>query len=101
MSDAEIDHLTLKNYGWRMKAIQLKRADIERDLHLQSWLNQQAKATKETGQGKNKKSKPVFKNFQEFYDHEKRVKQIEGKKTAKDEKKARMAEAAKRVNQGA
>ncbi|WP_193557003.1 hypothetical protein [Salicibibacter halophilus] len=101
MSDDEIDALTLKNYGLRMEAIQLQRVDMERDIHLQSWTNQQAKATKETGKGKTKKQKPVFKSFDEFYDHKKAEKKVSGKQTEKDKKKSSMAETAKRINKRA
>ncbi|AXF57795.1 hypothetical protein DT065_00420 [Salicibibacter kimchii] len=70
-------------------------------MHLQAWTNQQIKATKETGQGKNKKSVPVYKNFKDFFNYEKRMKQIDGKTTKEDKEKKRLAEVAKRLNQRA
>ncbi|WZY01592.1 hypothetical protein NSQ26_06020 [Bacillus sp. FSL W7-1360] len=41
-------------------------------MHLQAWLNVQANSTKESG----KKVVPVFKKFKDFFDYEKRLKEV-------------------------
>lgn len=97
MSDDEIDHLTLKKYDWRMRAHQLKRVDVEHDIHLQSWTNQQVQATK--GKGTNVKSK--FNKFEDFFNKDKMIKKVEGKTPTQVSKKNRIAEMARRANQGA
>lgn len=88
---------------WRMKAINMKRVDREQDMHMQAWLNHQVTASKSTGKGKNAKSKPVYEKFGDFYDYDKRMGKVTGKKTEKrkkrSEKAAQLAEIAKRVNQ--
>lgn len=55
-----------------MKAYQLSRVDKEYELHLQAWLNQQAQATKSKG----KKTVPVFRTFNDFFNYEERVNEI-------------------------
>ena len=56
--------MTLYEYEVRLLAFQLKRLDHERDLYLQSWLNNQIKATK------GKKSEPYYKEFNKFFNYE-------------------------------
>jgi len=53
-----------------MKAIRLQLIDKQQDLHIQAWLNVQAKATKQRG----KKTVPYFKSFDEFFKHSDEVK---------------------------
>jgi len=53
-----------------MKAIRLQLIDKQQDLHIQAWLNVQAKATKQRG----KKTVPYFKSFDEFFKHPDEVK---------------------------
>ncbi|MEM5097283.1 hypothetical protein AACB36_01010 [Enterococcus faecalis] len=65
--------MTLYEYEVRLLAFQLKRLDHERDLYLQSWLNNQIKATK------GKKSEPYYKEFNKFFNFEEREKLILGK----------------------
>lgn len=101
MTDDEIESLTLVRYHWRMRAQRLQRVDIEQDIHLQSFTNQLAKKTKETGSGKNKKSVPVFQNFKDFFDYDKRIRQIEGdsdKDKAEKERRRKLADMAARIN---
>ncbi len=57
-------------YEARMYAFRLSEVDKEYDMHLQAWLNHQVTTTK-------KGSKPLFKNFKEFFNYEKQVKEIE------------------------
>lgn len=78
-----------------MKAFQLKRIDKEYDMHLQAWLNHNVTASKE----QNKKMIPVYKKFEEFFDYEARLEEVEGikrKKLTKQQKK--MAHIAARIN---
>ena len=46
-----------------MKAINFQIVDRQRELHMQAWLNVQAKATKQRG----KKTVPYFKTFDDFF----------------------------------
>ncbi|WP_193568272.1 hypothetical protein [Gracilibacillus saliphilus] len=78
----------------KMKAYNLKRVDIERDMHLQAWLNHQVTATKEQG----KKHVPVYKNFTDFFDYEKRVKEIENPTKKLNPQQRKMAYLAKKAN---
>lgn len=86
-------------YEARMHAYKLERIDKERDMHMQAWLNQQVKATKEKG----KKQVPIFKNFKEFYDYEKNISDIENHMSKTEDisdKLKRRAQIAKKVNGG-
>lgn len=63
----EIDHMLLKEYTMRLKAMSLSRVDKERDLHWQAYLNMVVQSTKERG----KKQVPVYPTFKSFFDYEK------------------------------
>lgn len=52
-----------------MQAFRLKKVDDERDMHLQAWINLVVKST-------DKKGKPIYKNFTDFYDYEKRIREV-------------------------
>lgn len=65
--------MTLYEYEVRMLAFRLKRLDQERDIYLQSWMNNQVKATK------GKKQEPYFKEFNNFFNYEEQEKIILGK----------------------
>jgi len=65
--------MTLYEYEVRMLAFRLKRLDQERDIYLQSWMNNQVKATK------GKKHEPYFKEFNNFFNYEEQEKIILGK----------------------
>lgn len=54
-----------------MQAFRLKKVDEERDIHLQAWNNLVVKSA-------DKKGKPTYKNFTDFYDYEKRIKDVSG-----------------------
>lgn len=66
----EVHALYWHEYELLMKADRLKRVDKERDMHWQSWLNQQAKAT--TGKGDN--IKPKYRTFDKFFDYDAAIK---------------------------
>ena len=65
--------MTLYEYEVRLLAFQLKRLDHERDHYLQTWLNNQIKATK------GKKSETYYKEINKFFNYEEREKLILGK----------------------
>lgn len=93
----DIEILTLEEYRLRMKAYQLRRVDKEYEMHLQAWLNHAVTATKKQGE----KYVPVFKEFKDFFDYEKRIKEIEGKRTLQlSPRQRKLAEVAARVNEG-
>lgn len=94
---SDIEEMTLYEYEIKMQAHNLAQVDKEFDMHLQAWLNHAVTATKE--QGKN--TVPVYKNFKEFYDYDKRLKETEGTKEKKlNPKLRRLAQMAARVNSG-
>lgn len=83
----------------RMKAFNLSRIDKEYDIALQAWMNSQATATKTTGSGKNQKTESVYEDFKDFFDYEKKLKEIKGLKTkGLNTKEKRMAKIAASVN---
>lgn len=81
-----------------MKAFNLARIDKEYDMHLQAWLNAAATATKETGSGKNAKQVSIYKNFKEFFDYEKRIKEVDQPNEKLSPKQRKMAYLALQVN---
>lgn len=70
---AEINRMTLYEYSLRMTAFRLRRADREYEIHLQAWLNREIKAKKKAGK---RKMIPVYENFKQFFDYEKRINEI-------------------------
>ena len=72
------------------KAIRLQQIDNARNIHLQAWLNQSAKATKKRG----KKTVPYFKTFNEFFrDPEKDSREEQAKAEQHDALKAMILQA--------
>lgn len=69
----EINRMTLYEYNMRMTAFRLKQADREYGIHLQAWANREIKAKRESGK---KKLVPVYKTFKQFFDLEKRIREI-------------------------
>lgn len=88
----EIYRMTLYEYDMRMQAMRLRQVDREYDLHLLAWESWNVQAMKP--QGKNKRV-PVFKTFKQFFDYDKRLKEISGTKQGNN-KKSRIAMAMKR-----
>lgn len=81
-----------------MYAFRLAQVDEEMKMHKQAWINHQVTATKQQG----KKQVPVYKKFNQFFDYEKRIKEVEqdfigGKKLP--ERLKRMAHIAKNLNE--
>jgi len=81
-----------------MRAFNLARIDKEYDIALQAWLNNQATATKTTGSGKNQKTESVYKGFQDFFDYEKKLQEVDGPSLTITEKEQRMARIAAKIN---
>lgn len=94
MYDVEV--MSLEEYSLQMQAHRLKQIDKEHDMHLQAWLNHGVTATKEQG----KKQVPVYKTFKDFYDYQKRLKEVERPKTKLNIKNRHMAQIAMQVNAG-
>ncbi|EAC2245319.1 hypothetical protein DYU02_02235 [Listeria monocytogenes] len=65
----DIENMTLSEYQLRIKAYRLKDLDRMKDLHLAAWLNHQAGAT-------NKKGKPFYKEFKDFFNFEEEQRKI-------------------------
>ncbi|MGG5338568.1 hypothetical protein IGJ48_001262 [Enterococcus pernyi] len=79
MSDIrQIELMTPYEYGVRMTAYQLKKLDVQEELHYQAWVNRKVKAEKNIGTEKKPKVAPVFTNFKDFFDKEKLEKEILG-----------------------
>lgn len=87
--------MTFGEYLYRLRAHRLSRVDAEYDMHLSAWLNHQAGAKKMQG----KKTISAFKSFKDFFDYEKRLKDIDKPevKGLSDQHK-RMARLAAQVN---
>ena len=60
-----------------MKAVELRQFDINYRNHLQAFLNFAVTAKKKSGRNK---EKPVYDKFKKFFDYDRELKKIEGKK---------------------
>lgn len=80
-----IGRITLNQYRQMMMASKLQNLDDLYKIHLQAWTHQQAKATKEVGAGKNKRSVPVYKKFEDFFDYEAALEEVTGESFKKEE----------------
>lgn len=80
-----LGRITLKQYFLMLKSYNLKRIDKERDMHWQSWLNLVVQNTKKQG----KKTIPLFRSFDNFFDYEKALEQIKGKTESSDDNELR------------
>ena len=89
----ELGRITLRQYFLMTRAIRLQLLDKERDIHAQTWLNQQAKGTKQRG----KKTVPYFKNFDEFFPHSD---EGSSKKQARNAEQDALREMVLRANMG-
>lgn len=63
--------MTIPEYNLRLEAFQLQQLDREYDLHRLAWQINQAQAT-------DKKGKPIYKRFKDFFDVEKLEQKITG-----------------------
>lgn len=82
----EARRMTLREYRFRWRGYLLAFLDKEYFVHLEAFASQQITAT-------NKKGEPLYGTFADFYDKEKRKKEIFGDKemTLKSEKLAQIA----------
>lgn len=64
--------MRVSEYAFKMQVFNLKRIDKEYDMHLQAWINARVKDTDKQGK------KPIYKKFKDFFDYEKRERQILG-----------------------
>lgn len=62
MSPTEASRTTMREFSYYAESHRLKEEQKTKDIALQSWINQSAKATNEKG------DKSAYKNFQDFYD---------------------------------
>lgn len=86
--------MTLYEYEAKMYAYSLQQIDNERDMHVQAWINHQVTGTK--------KDKPLYKKFEDFFDYEKRVKEVEsanGKSNEISDRDKRIARAFKKIGE--
>lgn len=67
VSYLEACRMTYYEFSLRMLAYDIKQMKEVEKISLQAWRNQQAKATKITGSGKNKKEISIYKDFNDFY----------------------------------
>lgn len=71
MSVLGAQRVTLAEFEVMTEAHVLRRVDDQYNIHLQAWTISQAQAT-------DKKGKPHFKNFDNFFDYEKAIKKAKG-----------------------
>lgn len=76
----EVNRLSFKEYDLLVKAENLKQVDIDYRVHQLAWLPIIAKGQKRVGKNK---LKYVYDKFEKFYDHNKAVKAVLGKKEEK------------------
>lgn len=82
-------------YEARMYAFRLSSVDEQEKMHLQAWLNHAVTATKEKG----KKQVSVYKNFKDFFDYDKQIRNVTGKKKKENPRIKKLAEIAKLTNE--
>ena len=70
----EINRMTLAEYNLRIKAYRLRKLDRDREIAFSAWLNREINATKKRG----KKIEYIYRDFDKFFDYEKREKEILG-----------------------
>lgn len=85
VSFKEAQEMTLYEYGVRKLAYEIRTQKEIEKASLQAWLNNQVKATKKIGGGKNTRYKSIYKNFKDFYDSETEFLKILDGDTEKEE----------------
>lgn len=70
----QVDNITPYEYRLLMKSKELEIVDKHYELHLQAYLNMAARARKPVG----KKIKPVYTNFNKFFDYRKELDRVMG-----------------------
>lgn len=75
---AEVGAMTLQEYRLRILAFKLREVDERKKMHEQAYLNQVVQST-------DKRGKPKFKTFDEFFDYEKEIDNVlDGTKYERD-----------------
>lgn len=70
----EIERMTLKEYAWRIEAYRVREFEKLYKMHQQAFINQIAKSTEQKGN----KIEPKYKTFDEFFNYEKKRREILG-----------------------
>lgn len=70
----QVNNITPYEYRLLMKSKELEIVDKHYELHLQAYLNMAASARKQVG----KKIKPVYMNFNKFFDYQKELDRVMG-----------------------
>jgi hypothetical protein len=88
-----VDKLAIPEYELLMKSAALREADLDYRIHMQAFLNVQAKAKKKVGKDK---ERLVFSRFDKFYDRQKAIDKI----MHPDKKKSRFSGIGKLLRKG-
>ncbi len=94
MNMQQAEETTLREYSFLMYAHALKQVDKEFEINLLAWQVEQAGATKKVG----KDIKPYYKTFKDFFDYEKRVKEVTGIQKEANAKQSKLNELILRAN---
>lgn len=70
----EIERMTIHEYTLRMTAYKLSALDKQSEIHMLAWKMREVQAEKVQG----KKSVPVFKKYDKFFDFDKQEREILG-----------------------
>lgn len=73
----EVERLNLKEFRLLMKAVNLKKVDRMFEIHLLAFKNFQVRARRKNG-------RPVYRNFDKFYDYKKEVDRVMNGKQAEN-----------------
>ena len=73
----DVEMMTLSEFYYLRYAQEYKEIDDMHKLHLSAFLTRNATVTKNVGTEKSPKEEYVFKDFKEFFDYEKALKQID------------------------
>lgn len=80
-----------------MEAVRYRQVDLDYRNHLQAWLTFAAKAKKQVGK---KKEKPVFDEFEKFFNYEDAIEAAREKSSDKKERKSRFSGIGKLLKKG-
>ncbi|WP_080875544.1 hypothetical protein [Oceanobacillus timonensis] len=82
----DVEMMTLSEFHYKRYAQQYKEIDELHNMHLSAFLNRNVSATKNVGTEKKPKEEYVYENFEDFFDYEKVLKQIDEDFTKRKEK---------------
>ena len=77
----EVDRLTLPEYQLLMKSTSLKMVDMDYRAHQQAFLNFAVQSKKKVGKNK---EKPVYSQFEKFYNYKAELEKVEKKNQEPD-----------------